>query len=107
MIAACRLAAVLSGILAIAVLAAEPETSPSLRVVVISSTNAIRIREPFALLLRVENPAATNQTIRVMNCSWYEHWQSSNPKIQSMGWDCYKNFAVNVEIPPGSAYTNV
>jgi hypothetical protein len=48
----------------------------------------------------------TNQTVRVMNCSWQDEWKSSNPKIPWGGAVCSKNFAVDVEIPPGGAYTN-
>ncbi len=41
-----------------------------------------------------------------MNCSWDQHWQSSNPAVSWVGWGCAKNFAVNVKLAPGSAYTN-
>jgi hypothetical protein len=78
----------------------------SLRVVVIPSKTDVRIREPFRLVLRVENPTKTNQTVRVMNCSWDEEWQSSNTNIVLAGWECWRNFPVDVEIHPGGAYTN-
>jgi hypothetical protein len=78
----------------------------SLRVVIIPSKTEVRIKEPFSLALRVENPTQTNQTIRVMNCSWEDEWQSSNTNLPLGAWDCTKNFAVNVIIPPGGAYTN-
>lgn len=87
-------------------LTASAADTNSLRVVVIPSKADVRVREPFSLALRVENPTATNQTVRVMNCSWQDEWTNSNPKIPWIGWDCTKNFAVNVEIPPGGAYTN-
>ena len=86
-----------------AVTAAPP---PPLRAVVTPSTNEVRFRETFDVALRVENQSATNQTIRVMNCSWEEHWKSSNTNVSSRGWACTKNFPVNVDIPPGGAYTN-
>ncbi len=97
-------ALVLSG--AWAAFSANATDTNSLRVAIIPSTTDVRIREPFGLALRVENPTRTNQTIRVMNCSWEEEWQPSNPKIPWGGAECTKNFAVNVEIPPGGAYTN-
>ena len=78
----------------------------SLRVVVKPSKTEVHVKEAFKVALRVENPTTTNQAIRVMNCSWYDHWQASNPQISWIGWDCPKNFAISVKIPPGDAYTN-
>lgn len=97
---------ILGGMIIVAgsVMAAQP--LPALRVVIIPSTTNVRVREPFAMALRVENPTPTNQTIRVMNCSWDEEWQSSNTNVSYIGWDCTRNFARNFIIPPGGAYTN-
>ncbi len=78
----------------------------SLRVVVIPSKTEVRVKEIFKVALRVENPTTTNQTVRVWSCSWYEEWKTSNTNISWIGWDCGKNFAVNVDVPPGGAYTN-
>jgi len=78
----------------------------SLRVVIIPSKTDVRVREPFGLALRVENPTRTNQTVRVMGCSWYEEWQSSNTNINLVGWPCWANGPVDVEIHTGGAYTN-
>ena len=78
----------------------------SLRVVVIPSQTEVRVKEVFKVALRVENPAKTNQTVRVMNCSWDEEWKSSNPNVSWLGWNCTRNFAVNIEIQPNGAYTN-
>ena len=41
-----------------------------------------------------------------MGCSWYEEWQSSNTNIIMLGWPCWANGPVDVEIHPGGAYTN-
>jgi hypothetical protein len=100
------LALVLSGMTVISGGAAEQQPLQELRVVIITLTTGVRVREPFDLALRVENPTQTNQTIRVMNCSWDEEWRSSNTNVSWIGWDCTKNFAVDVTIPPGGAYTN-
>lgn len=78
----------------------------SLRVVIIPSKTEVRIREPFNLAFRVENPTRTNQTVRVMGCSWYGEWQSSTTNIILVGWPCYADGPVDVEIHPGGAYTN-
>jgi hypothetical protein len=78
----------------------------SLRVVIIPSKTEVRIKEIFKVALRVENLTMTNQIVRVMNCSWDEEWKASNTNISWIGWDCGKNFAVNVDVPPGGAYTN-
>ncbi|MEO7298526.1 MAG: hypothetical protein ABI042_08120, partial [Verrucomicrobiota bacterium] len=82
-----------------------PDTG-SLRVVIKPTKTDVRLREPFNVELRVENQTTINQTARVMNCSWDEHWKSSSTNVSWLGWDCSKNFAVDVEIPPGGAYTN-
>jgi hypothetical protein len=98
------LALVLSGGLA-AFSSSATETN-SLRVVVIPSKTEVRIKETFKVALRVENPTTTNQTVRVMSCSWDEEWKSSNTNISWLGWDCTKNNIRSIEIPPGGAYTN-
>lgn len=77
-----------------------------LRVVVIPSTNEVHIKETFRVVLRVENPTITNQTVWVMNCSLRDEWKTSNTNISWIDWDCPKNLPVNVQIPPGGAYTN-
>ena len=98
------LALVLSGIVtAFSTSAADKD---SLRVVVIPSEAEVRVREPFSLAFRVENPTKTNQTVRMMGCSWDEEWQSSNTNIILAGWPCWANGPVDVEIHPGGAYTN-
>jgi hypothetical protein len=96
----------LSGVTVISGGPAEPQLLQVLRVVIIPTTTDVRIRETFGLALRVENPTQTNQTIRVMNCSWDEEWQSSNTNVAWTGCACRKSFAVDVTIPPGGAYTN-
>lgn len=78
----------------------------SLQVVALPSKTQLHVKEAFKAVLRVENPMPTNQTVRVMSCSWDDHWKSSNTNVSWLAWDCPKNFAVNVDIPPGGAYTN-
>jgi hypothetical protein len=78
----------------------------SLRVVVILSKTEVRIKESFKVALRVENSTTTNQTVRVMSCSWDEEWKTSNTNISWIGWVCTRNIDRNVEIPSGGAYTN-
>jgi hypothetical protein len=78
----------------------------SLRVVVIPSKTEVHLKEKFKVALRVENPTTTNQTVRMMNCSWNEEWKTSNTNISWLGWDCIKNNIRSVEIPSGGAYTN-
>ncbi len=78
----------------------------TLRVVVIPSKTEVRVKEPFKVALRVENPAATNQMVRIWSCSWDDEWKSSNPNILFGGWVCTKNVVYDLTIPPGGAYTN-
>ena len=78
----------------------------SLQVVVIPSKTEVHVKEKFKVALRVENPAATNQTVRVWSCSGEEEWKTSNTNISWFGWDCTKNNIHSVEIPSGGAYTN-
>jgi hypothetical protein len=86
---------------------AQPGLSlPALRVFDVPATNNIRVREPFQMALRVENPTTTNQTIGVMTCSWFDEWQVSNTNVSWMGWDCTKNNSHTIILPPGGAYTN-
>ena len=85
---------------------AQRRDTNSLRIVVVPSEQFIRLKESFKVELRVENPTATNVSVRVMNCSWSDHWMSSNNKVFLEGWDCPKNLETTVEIAPGKAYTN-
>jgi len=78
----------------------------SLRVVVIPAKTEVHVKETFKVALRVENPTTTNQTMRVWSCSWDEEWKTSNTNISWLDWICTRNFEMNVEIPPGGAYTN-
>ena len=82
------------------------KTPPRLRVVIVPSKNEVRVKEQFKVGLRVENPTATNQIVRVWGCSWDEEWKSSNTNISWVGWDCGKNNTYDLTIPPGGAYTN-
>jgi hypothetical protein len=72
----------------------------------IPSKTEVRVKEKFKVALRVENLTTTNQTVRVWSCSWDEEWKTSNTNISWLGWDCTRNVARNVEIPPVGAYTN-
>lgn len=100
------LALALSGVTIVSGGVAQPPSVPALRVVIVPSRRNVRLRETFGLGLRVENPTLTNQTVRVMCCSWQDEWQISNPRIPWGGADCPKNFAMDVQILPGGAYTN-
>src|ERR1043165_6377053 len=90
--------------LALAAFSTNAADTSSLRVIVKPSKTDVRVKEPFKVALRVENPTTTNQTVRVMNCSWDDEWKSSNTNITWIGWSCGKNYAMSVEIPPGGAY---
>jgi hypothetical protein len=85
---------------------AQPQSLLALRVFAVPATNSVRVREPFKMALRVENPTGTNQTLRVMSCSWDDEWQCSNTNVSWSAWDCTKNNLHTVIIPPGGAYTN-
>jgi hypothetical protein len=91
---------------ALAALPGGAADTNSLRVVVKPSKTEVRVMEKFRVELRVENPAGTNQTVRVMSCSWDEEWKSSNTNISWLGWPCPANARIPIEIPPGGAYTN-
>jgi hypothetical protein len=86
--------------------AQQGQALPALRVFASPSTNAVRVREPFKMALRVGNPTGTNQTIGVMTCSWEDEWQCSDTNVSWIGWDCTRNNSHTVIIPPGGAYTN-
>jgi hypothetical protein len=66
------LALVLGGILGF--VSTKADDANSLRVVVIPSKTDVRVKELFKVVLRVENPTATNQIVRVWGCSWDEEW---------------------------------
>lgn len=88
--------------------AADPATdAPSgqrFQVTAEPAKTKVRLHEVFKVALRVVNVTETPQLIRVMNCSWPDHWRASNPQVMNHGWDCSKNFPVDETIAPGAAY---
>ena len=79
---------------------------PPLTVQLGPGRSAVRVNAPFKVALWVINTSHSNQTVRVMNCSWYDEWQTSNTNLIPKLWDCTKNFPVNVNLRPGDFYTN-
>lgn len=77
-----RAAAVIAGLIAVSgvllTACVQPSPHSPLRVTVVPSKTEVRVSEPFTLALRVENISQTDQTIRVMTCSWQDEWKSSN-----------------------------
>ena len=78
----------------------------TLTVTIKPQKNRIRVNDPFKVDLRVVNSSHSPQSFRVMNCSWDEHWKSSNDRISWDRWDCAENSAVTVKLEPGDAYEN-
>jgi hypothetical protein len=77
-----------------------------LRIVAITSSKEVKIKQPFPVELRVENTSSSNQTFRVMSCSWDQHWQCDNTALSWIGFECWKNSAIDVNLAPKEAYTN-
>ena len=98
------LALVLNG--ALTALCSGTDGPNSLRVVVKPAKSQVRVNEGFKVALRVENPAETNQTVRVMSCSWCQEWKASDPRISWSPPECAKNLAISIKIPPHGVYTN-
>jgi uncharacterized protein (TIGR03067 family) len=82
----------------------EPDKENALTVTIKPQKKQVRAKEPFDVDLRVVNLSKSPQSFRVMNCSWYEHWKSSNGRVSWQGWDCAENAAVTVKLDPGEAY---
>lgn len=83
---------------------AESDKAKTLTVTIKPQKNRVRVKETVEVNLRVVNTSKTTQSIQVMNCSWDDHWKSSNDQVSWVGWDCAKNFAVTVKLEPGEAY---
>lgn len=79
---------------------------PLLWVEATPSKTEVRVNEPFKVALKVDDTSGSNQTVRVMSCSWYDEWQTSDTNVIPKLWPCTRNFPVDVTIPPGGAYTN-
>lgn len=71
-----------------------------------TSRTDVRVNVPFKVALWVINTSHSNQTVRVMNCSWYDEWQTSNTNLIPKLWVCTRNFPVDVNLRPGEFYTN-
>jgi RNA polymerase sigma factor (sigma-70 family) len=65
----------------------------------------VEVGELFEVKLRVVNSSEAPLSFVVMNGSWDDHWQSSNPRIDcNRGIVRTKNFPVTVQLEPGEAY---
>jgi RNA polymerase sigma factor (sigma-70 family) len=76
----------------------------TLTVTIKPQKNRVRAKEPFKVDLRVVNSSTSTQSFRVMNCSWDEHWKSSNERVSWERWDCKENCDETVKLEPGEAY---
>lgn len=83
---------------------AEDSKENSLTVTIKLQTNIIGNNVPFTAQLSVVNSSKSTQSFRVMNCSWNEHWKSSNKQVYWLEWECTKNFEVTESLKPGEAY---
>jgi hypothetical protein len=90
--------------LSIAAIATAENRKPTLSVSVRPAKTKVRAEAPFEVKLLVVNSSASPQSIRVMNCSWDDHWESSNKGVTWSLWDCTKSFEVAVKLEPGGAY---
>jgi RNA polymerase sigma factor (sigma-70 family) len=84
--------------------AAKGDEKDLLTVTAVPQKVQVRVEEPFDVRLRVVNSSRSTQSLRVMNCSWDEHWKSSNGQVSWVGWNCAKNFAVTEKLEPGEVY---
>lgn len=71
-----------------------------------SRTDDVRVNVPFKVAVAVFNTSGSNETIRVMSCSWYDQWQCSNTNLIPQLWDCTRNVPMDVSIPRAGVYTN-
>jgi len=83
---------------------ADRREDDALQVIVDPPKGPVRVKESFDLRLRVVNKSDKAQSFRVMNCSWFDHWKSSNERVSIIGWGCSKNFAVPETLQPNQAY---
>jgi len=54
---------------------------PVLTVTAKPEKNHVRMNEQFQVRLRVVNTSGTTLSFAVMDCSWYQHWQSSDKQV--------------------------
>src|SRR5277367_6516708 len=70
-------------------------------------TQRVHVAEPFKVAVRIWNPTATNQSVKMMSCSWPEQWRTDNPAVQRCtDVECAWNAPTTVTLPPGGAWTN-
>ncbi len=92
-----------------AVKQAEPKihqvaTSP-LAVTIEVQPHSVNHDYGFDVFLCVTNTSSTVQHFDVYNCSWEEHWRSSNPRVgPADGWGCRANCVQTLELHPGDKY---
>lgn len=85
---------------------AEVRAEPFL-ILVKPKQNQVEVNKPFDVELRVVNASPSPQSFCVMSCSWYDNWKSSNPRVSSIGWACYRNGPTPIKLAPGEAYEKV
>ncbi|HVV71897.1 MAG TPA: hypothetical protein VHI52_10420 [Verrucomicrobiae bacterium] len=67
---------------------------------------AIRPSSSFKAKLLVKN--TTNKPIRfdTSGSSWFNNWKTDNAKFQILGWSCFWNPDITIEIQPGGSFTD-
>lgn len=93
-----------------AVKASIPDSKYNLKVVIEPSSTVIRVNHEstyppkssyITVVLKVENPTASEQDVGEWYCNWVENWKISNPEITYVDWFCGSDGQVIVKIPPG------
>jgi hypothetical protein len=76
-----------------------------LRIDVKPATTTWKTNQHIPVELVVSNPAKTAQSMKVMLCSWEDHWKSSDAALTWEPWGCDKNYAADVTLAPGKSRT--
>lgn len=74
-----------------------------LRVEIKPAATTWKREQKIDVALVVTNPAKQPQTMKVMTCSWGDHWQSSDRELGWIGWPCDENGAGSITLEPGKS----
>lgn len=76
-----------------------------LQIEVKPATLTWQVKQKVDVELVVTNPAKTAQSMKVMLCSWEDHWKSTDAVLTWERWGCDKNYPADVRLEPGKSRT--
>ena len=85
------------------VMLCAPAAADPLRVEITPATLTWKQKTKVDVVLKVSNPSKRKMDLKVMTCSWEDHWKSSEADLTWESWGCDKNYPGVFTLEPGQS----